>query len=135
MGACCEAEYYIDVYEPKYSITHKVLFLGSSGCGKSTVYKQLSILFGQGFENLVYKDPTRFIADNVTYAIEFVLKSDECKIEESGNEELMAAKNIVIQAVTNTVYQMVLSKELVTSIKLLWDQPEIKALHQQVIYL
>ena len=136
MGACCTAEAY-QHHEPVDSnTTYKVLFLGSGGCGKSTIFKQLKRLYGEGFRIRHYKEAVQSIAAFVVWSMYTVLDSDECKIEQFEDKKaISAAEQILSMQDKANGSSITLNEDIVNNIKILWAKPEIKEMfHEQVTY-
>ena len=147
MGACCPADPYTPDDDPQSGkATYKILFLGSGGCGKSTFFKQLRKLYGEGFNNKHRIEAVGTIATFVVEVMQSLLLEDHRKKEdyeddekgdyeekEDGDQKLnfedekaaAAAEQILkVQAGRNPV---ILDGEIATNIKILWAQPAVQS--------
>ena len=145
MGACCDADPYTPDNDPKSGkATYKILFLGSGGCGKSTFFKQLRKLYGEGFTNKHRKDAVGTIAEFVVEVMQSLIKEDYRRMEdyegdddEKGgdddadeklkfeDEKAAAAAEQILKI--QTPGPVMLNEEITTNIKILWAQPEVQS--------
>ena len=135
MGACCGAEV-TDTNNSAAPSTQsqKILFLGTGGCGKSTLFRQLRRKYGKGFSNKERRDAIRaihtFVVDTMQEIFIFhdVDNPEEDKqafIESLPSDDAQrAAKHIIsVDAAKVTLA----TAELSDSIRTLWAIPAIKA--------
>jgi GTPase SAR1 family protein len=118
--------------EENGKMRHKILFLGPGGCGKSTFFKQLRHLQGEGF---VWKD--RFEAKQgigifVVDTMRSLLTQPNMNKEELSAEAIEAAHNI--EAIEKTD-AMTLTPEIANDIKILWAEQQIKDIFEAVAKL
>ena len=132
MGACCAPAPYPDPNSP--SITnYKILFLGSGGCGKSTMFKQLRKLYGKGFSVQNRNDAINSIAAFVVETMQDLLKEEKCNYEEFEDEKAMEAAKVILEIKTGSGHVVNLNEETANNIKTLWALPEIKALFDETV--
>ena len=122
MGTCCNTQH--DQQQDDDCKTHKILFLGSGGCGKSTTFKQLRKLYGEGWTIKQKNDAIHGIAANVVHSMQTLLEDENINIDEFKDQDTINAAKNILSIGTNTVYQ--LNEEMAESIKLLWSQQIIK---------
>jgi len=136
MGNCCAADEYpghddeVDENPP-----HKILFLGSGGCGKSTFFRQLRKLHGQGFTDSDYISAKGQIAAFVIETMQKILLSscksgdDDEEYEfhtEFEDEALQKAAALIINIPLGQQHSIAWTPELVANITLLWAQQSVK---------
>ena len=133
MGCCAAAPYEDPKAENSKISSLKILFLGSGGCGKSTMFKQLRKLYGQGFTNKDRNDAVNTIATFVVETMQQLLEEEKCNYEEFEDEEAKAAAQSILKVKTETGTIVILNGEIATNIKILWALPEIKALFDETV--
>eukprot|EP01084_Bolivina_argentea_P102837 184224_1 len=132
MGSCCPAEEYEGADSPTKE-KYKVLFLGSGGCGKSTLFKQLRKLYGEGLTVKDKKDARHGIAAFVIETMKTLLECQEYKIEELSEDAQKAAKYITNLAAPNS--NSILNEEIATNITILWNEEKIKLIFDETAKL
>mmetsp|Transcript_11979 Transcript_11979/g.29488 ORF Transcript_11979/g.29488 Transcript_11979/m.29488 type:complete len:418 (+) Transcript_11979:1-1254(+) len=110
---------------------HKLLLLGAGQSGKSTLFKQMMILYGDGFGEAERESYRSIISGNVIdsmqtlveQAEEFEEKADAFKVNaklKDGKEELLQIRG-----------DDTLDEKIAGIIKLLWADPAIKATYER----
>eukprot|EP00484_Ammonia_sp_Unknown_P029191 CAMPEP_0197026556 /NCGR_PEP_ID=MMETSP1384-20130603/6611_1 /TAXON_ID=29189 /ORGANISM="Ammonia sp." /LENGTH=358 /DNA_ID=CAMNT_0042455243 /DNA_START=111 /DNA_END=1187 /DNA_ORIENTATION=+ len=130
MGACCAPDPYPSAEDKK---TYKVLFLGSGGCGKSTLFKQLKKTYGTGFTAKDKHDARSGIAFFVIDTMQTLLEDENCHIDEFKDEEVKTAAQQIKSLKANSTPS--LDAATTNSIKILWRQQEIKDLFDETAKL
>ena len=128
MGTCCQPEEYDgDGVPPSY----KILFLGTGGCGKSTIVKQYKKLYGEGFTNKDKKDAIHGIAALVVEVMQILLENESINIDNFKSQDARRAALNIQCLITNPSTS--LTDDTALNIKLLWKEPQIKyAFHHTV---
>eukprot|EP01084_Bolivina_argentea_P011289 21102_1 len=130
MGACCNTEVYEGDEAKSSKEEYKILFLGSGGCGKSTLIKQLRELYGEGLTAQDKKAAIHGIAAYVIETMKRLLDEDSFDIDSLDSDEAANAAHEILQLDPSDV-NTVLTPEITAHIKLLWAQPSIKALFDE----
>ena len=132
MGGCCAPEDYTgNDAENSNKQTYKILFLGSGGCGKSTLFKQLRKLYGEGFTNKDKKDAVHGIAAFVVETMQTLLEDEKCNIDELKDQDAIKAGKQIQSIQTNS--SITLTEEISENIKILWAQDEIKDIFDETV--
>jgi len=113
----------------------KILFLGSGGSGKTTFFKQLRSIHGQGFEN---NDRLAFRDHIYSQAIEQIKLMIDC-IDELKNEdrdkfghlELTPNGQAAAQFMGNVRNDMDVDESIANNIQILWKEPAIREVFEQ----
>jgi len=130
MGACCGAEVYDDPENPAGDKTQKILFLGTGGCGKSTLFRQLRRKYGKGFTNKQRTDAIRGISGFVIETMQNILTDHESDEEKAAllntlphEEAVRAAQYVIAADPSKTSLQ---TKQMTEAIRTLWAVDAIK---------
>ena len=134
-----------DIHEEK-RLTNKVkkiLFLGSGGSGKSTIFKQLRGIYGDPYSPAELRNFVTYIHEQcinqMKHALD-VLSDYQGENHQRYVEEQNADRDIpdlsemgmeaadYIQSLHHTKYK--LNDEIVTALKMLWDEPAIKKMYE-----
>ena len=142
-----------------YQKAKKILFLGSAGSGKSTLFKQLRMIHGVGFDDSDREDYIKHIHSQIINEMKLAIQvyigynhriaqknnalspsNDDTKSEEEYEDELIVWDNIELhsetlqnaeaaQLVLEHQYVDRLEPEIASAIKQLWDEPIIKEIY------
>jgi len=118
--------------------TIKLLFLGAGGSGKSTLFKQLRVIYGDGLKESIRRQYTTNIYNNIVEGIKALLDGN---LEMANDEEIEVfdfskkRKKIMIKScdekieeqIRNITEQDKLSPETADIIKRAWADPGMKA--------
>ena len=109
---------------------HKLLLLGAGQSGKSTLFKQMTTIYGEGFNEATRRDYRPIIFGNVISAMQVLVGQAEMRSRERKLEAFRVASSLrreadnVQRAQPNTDE---LEPELAQSIAALWKDPAIQA--------
>jgi energy-coupling factor transporter ATP-binding protein EcfA2 len=112
----------------KQSMNYKVLILGSGGSGKSTIMKQMKLIYGEGFENSlarqIYK---KQIVCNILESMQAILGvmsnfSDDYKYQTTEEH---------IKGRLRSFHDEQDAQELIATIQELWKDPKIQQAYGQ----
>eukprot|EP00808_Paulinella_micropora_P005783 g1369.t1 len=105
----------------------KVLLLGAGESGKSTLFKQMRVIYGEGFSEQSRKAFRTVLHANVVAAIQMLLQAEtaltECRIE---GIEVSEANKALAQSVAALVPNEFLDAKLAQNIGSLWEDPGIQ---------
>lgn len=105
----------------------KVLLLGTGESGKTTLIRQLCLLYGEGFSDKEKREYALVIRLNVVQALQALCGgADMLHAVDSASEELLAAKDLVedTEHIKNDNWNK-LSPEVLAAMRTLWAAPEI----------
>lgn len=104
---------------------NKLLLLGAGGCGKSTLFKQMIKIYGDGFPEEVRKTFTPIVYNNILDAMQILCyQSVEWGVVEPKNEESKA----VLDELKG---DEVIDEALANHIKSLWTDKGIQATYEE----
>eukprot|EP00485_Elphidium_margaritaceum_P011470 CAMPEP_0202693490 /NCGR_PEP_ID=MMETSP1385-20130828/7592_1 /ASSEMBLY_ACC=CAM_ASM_000861 /TAXON_ID=933848 /ORGANISM="Elphidium margaritaceum" /LENGTH=358 /DNA_ID=CAMNT_0049349171 /DNA_START=41 /DNA_END=1117 /DNA_ORIENTATION=- len=133
MGSCCEAETGLDdndLDDTTKTKDYKILFLGSGGSGKSTLFRQLKKMYGSGFTPQDKKSAASDIASFVIETMQLLIDDEKFGFDDLEDEDIKAAAKR-IKSLAGTSQNLTLDTVTTASIKLLWQQPNVKALFNE----
>ncbi|KAF0910411.1 hypothetical protein E2562_002876 [Oryza meyeriana var. granulata] len=111
---------------------HKLLLLGAGESGKSTIFKQIKLLFQTGFDEAELRSYTSVIHANVYQTIKILydgakelsqVESDSSKYVISPDNQEIGEK---LSEIDGRLVYPLLNKELVHDVKKLWQDPAIQ---------
>eukprot|EP00736_Rhodelphis_marinus_P011197 Rmarinus@m.30225 len=114
----------------KYEQDVKLLFLGAGESGKSTVFKQLRILFFDGFSDDDRVDFIELIAVNIIRAMQMLLKFSPKFTGETLDSNLLPFAEKVNSIDTRLVSDLRITPELGEAVKTLWESPIIQQTYE-----
>jgi len=106
----------------KQSKMVKLLLLGTGAAGKSTVAKQLQIIFLDGFkteERMLYK---RLIGEHIVETAQVLLRNLEGRLKDDAREHAELIKSI---DPADTSFEF--NADVAGSIRVIWDDPVVKS--------
>ena len=104
----------------------KLLLLGAGESGKSTIFKQMRILYGEGFDEKSREGTKPVIIGNLlmgTWVILQAMDDPECLAMKFTAEDALEARTLILATTDNTT---VLTKELGEAVKLLWQNDDFQ---------
>ncbi|PAN51296.1 hypothetical protein PAHAL_9G583900 [Panicum hallii] len=119
---------------------HKLLLLGAGESGKSTIFKQIKLLFQTGFDETELRSYTSVIHANVYQTIKILYDGAKelAQVEPDSSKYLLSPDNQEIGEKLSEIgarldYPL-LNKELVQDVRKLWQDPAIQedVLHARV---
>ena len=135
MGTCCNKR--VESEDNTDKIVHKILFLGSGGCGKSTLFKQYRKLYEErenseyGFTQKDKKDAVHGIANYMIETMQTILQDGSINIDNFQQQNVCEAGWSILSINTNST--LLLTDEIANNIKLLWSQSEIKNTFNEMV--
>lgn len=120
-----EAEQKADLEKDQELI--KLLLLGAGESGKSTIFKQMRVLYGKGFDDESRKSANPVICSNVISGTRVILDQSNNLGHAIENEDSVKSAS-VIQAITD---DQCISEETALAIQTLWKDPQFQATFDQ----
>jgi len=113
----------------------KLLLLGAGDSGKSTIFKQIKVLFQTGFDIGEKKNYTNVIHTNVYQSMKILLDGALQFAEDEPEHYTLLPQNKAIgeelAEVSGGSEQLVLTGERAKQIEILWNDPAIQATYQR----
>jgi len=137
MGSCCvsdrldhEVQKELDAHKRQLSKDHKLLLLGAGSSGKSTFFKQLCQIHGNGFQLQDIEQARQNVYDCVIDQMKQLIEqcTDHINDEEKGYELTGHAIEASAKLGGNQVPRggVLITEDIKQMIKILWDHPAIK---------
>ncbi|KAF2930249.1 hypothetical protein DAI22_05g119900 [Oryza sativa Japonica Group] len=111
---------------------HKLLLLGAGESGKSTIFKQIKLLFQTGFDEAELRSYTSVIHANVYQTIKILYEGAKelSQVESDSSKYVISPDNQEIgeklSDIDGRLDYPLLNKELVLDVKRLWQDPAIQ---------
>ncbi|WVZ55684.1 hypothetical protein U9M48_006312 [Paspalum notatum var. saurae] len=111
---------------------HKLLLLGAGESGKSTIFKQIKLLFQTGFDEAELRSYTSVIHANVYQTIKILYEGAKelAQVEPDASKYLLTPDNQEIgeklSEIGARLHYPFLNKELVQDVRKLWQDPAIQ---------
>eukprot|EP00467_Chlorarachnion_reptans_P020040 CAMPEP_0114518148 /NCGR_PEP_ID=MMETSP0109-20121206/18284_1 /TAXON_ID=29199 /ORGANISM="Chlorarachnion reptans, Strain CCCM449" /LENGTH=343 /DNA_ID=CAMNT_0001698739 /DNA_START=114 /DNA_END=1145 /DNA_ORIENTATION=+ len=104
----------------------KLLLLGAGQSGKSTLFKQVMILYGDGFSKEERENYRPLISENVISSMQTLVEETEERSEAKVNSKLKSSIEELMQ-----LERVDIDEKIAGIIKLLWEDPAIKATYER----
>ncbi|GBG26347.1 Guanine nucleotide-binding protein subunit alpha [Hondaea fermentalgiana] len=105
----------------------KLLLLGAGESGKSTIFKQMRILYGEGFGNEARQQTAPVIISNLISGTRTVLENTDKLGFSITDETVKTASKLLMDTSDDTL----LNDELAAAIKSLWEDPQFQETFKQ----
>lgn len=105
----------------------KLLLLGAGESGKSTIFKQMRILYGEGFGDEARQATAPVIISNVISGTRTILENCDLVGHPLTSPDAQNAGKVVTDQVDDTV----MTDECAAAIKLLWADPDFRATYDK----
>lgn len=104
----------------------KMLLLGSGECGKSTIWRQLKLLYCGGFQKEEREDMTQVVRLNLISDIKQLVE-----VVQSSGQSVADDLQSYVEDITELETEEDLTKDAAREIKAVWDDPALKTTYQQ----